>query len=45
MMIEKGQPYYIKAKKKNYLIFSVVEFGVVAALVLIDIYAQARGSI
>lgn len=34
-MIEKGQPYYIKAKKKNYLIFSVVEFGVVAALVLI----------
>lgn len=39
MKIEKGQPGYIDAQKKKYLIWSVAEFAVVAALVIIG-YVQ-----
>lgn len=33
--MNKGQPGYIKARKNRYLLYSVVEFAVVAALVII----------
>lgn len=35
MTIEKGQPGYIKAHKMKYLIFAIVEFAIVAALVIL----------
>lgn len=35
MKTEKGQLCYINAKKKSYLIWSVMEFGAVAALVIL----------
>lgn len=39
MTIEKGQPGYIKARKMKYLIFAIVEFAIVAALVILG-YVQ-----
>ena len=39
MTIEKGQPGYIKARKIKYLIFAIVEFAIVAALVILG-YVQ-----
>lgn len=39
MTIEKGQPGYIKAHKMKYLIFAIVEFAIVAALVILG-YVQ-----
>lgn len=39
MKIEKGQPGYLKARKMKYLIFSIVEFAIVAALVILG-YVQ-----
>ena len=46
MTIEKGQPGYIKAHKMKYLIFAIVEFAIVAALVIpvsythLDVYKR-----
>lgn len=37
--IQKGQPGYIKARKMRYLIWSVSEFGIVAALLILG-YTQ-----
>lgn len=39
MKIEKGQPGYIKAQKKKLLIFTLAEFAVVAALLILG-YTQ-----
>ena len=39
MKVEKGKPGYIKAEKNRYLIWSIAEFAVVAALVIIG-YVQ-----
>ncbi len=35
MKIEKGQPGYIKAHKTKYLIWTIGEFGIVIALVVL----------
>lgn len=37
--IEKGQPGYVAARKRQYLIWSILEFGVVIALVILG-YVQ-----
>lgn len=39
MKIEKGQPGYLKARKRKYLIFAIIEFAIVAALVVLG-YVQ-----
>ena len=41
MKVEKGKPGYIKAEKNRYLIWSIAEFAVVAALVIIG-YVQTE---
>lgn len=38
MKIEKGQPGYIKARKIRYLIWSIAEFGIVIAVVLLGYF-------
>lgn len=35
MKIEKGQPGYLKSRKMRYLIYTLAEFGIVAALVIL----------
>lgn len=39
MKIEKGQPGYVKVRKINYLVWSIMEFGIVIALVILG-YVQ-----
>ena len=38
MKIEKGQPGYIKAQKQKLLMFTIVEFAIVAALLLLGYF-------
>lgn len=41
MKIEKGQPGYINAQKKRYLLWAIVEFAVVTAVFILG-YAQTK---
>ena len=38
MRTEKGQPGYVKARKQKYLLGAVVEFAIVIAIFVTDIF-------